>query len=334
MGVSRSSRYGGAYVSARPNKEWLAAKRAAEQRLGLKDALQPIKEQGGLDVPYFVGTDEKQWKSLMDNMHQGVSQGVIGTSDISKMLKVSDEEAQRFFNYSRNSNNRHTRHEEFGVPHAYSSESVYRHLLNESGMPTTLNNASNDTATDLKMTVGGHDYYVDVQNRTPKVSDVHTLGFIKGLKGRDAGLGIDTFRRAPRSAKLSEILQRIDRDAYQQPYLDKLGASRNRVNNEAYTQDYLIGGKYLSGDVTNVMNSPDKGGYDFVRPRQVDLIDLEQLRGELLGMSKSDLISNKVRPIARATDKLKFEIPASLVKALGALRNEQIDPELVRLIQQ
>ena len=310
--------------------------RFAGQRLeGLADALQPIADQGGRDVPYFVGTNEGQWKDLMDNMHQGVRQGIIGTSDISKMLKVSNEEAERFFRHSKDSRNRHTKHEEFGVPHAYSSENVYKHLLNESGLPTTLNNAKDDRATDLKMTLGGHDYYVDVQNRTPKGAvDVHSLGFMKGMKGRDAGLGVNTYSDAAKSDKLSEILQRIDRDAYQQPFMDKLGASRNRVHDEAYTQDYLIGGKYRSGDITNVMNEPDKGGYDFVSPRQVDLIDMERLRSELLGMSKSDLIANKVRPILKAEDKLKFEIPAQLVKALGALRNEQIDPELVRLIQQ
>ncbi len=177
----RESKYGRAHISGGPQT------RFAGQRLeGLADALQPIADQGGRNVPYFVGTDEEQWKSLMDNMHQGVRQGVIGTSDISKMLKVSDEEAQRFFNYSKNSRNSHTRHEEFGVPHAYSSENVYRHLLNESGLPTIFNNSSNDTATDLKMTLGGHDYYVDVQNRTPKTAvDMHSLGFVKGMHDRD-----------------------------------------------------------------------------------------------------------------------------------------------------
>jgi hypothetical protein len=116
--------------------------------------------------------------------------------------------------------------------------------------------------------------------------------------------------------------------------MDKLGASRNRVHDEAFTMDYLIGGKYKSGDVTNVMNQPEKGGYDFVRPQEVDLIDLGRLRGELLGMTKADLIQQKVTPMTFAQDKLKFRIPAQLVNALGALRNEQIDPGLVKLITQ
>lgn len=331
MGVSRSSRYGGAFVSARPNKEWLAAKQAAERRLGLKDALQPIKEQGGRNVPYFVGTDETQWKSLMDNMHEGIRTGTLNSSDIGKMLKVSDAEARRFFNYSRR--NPHTRHEEYGVPHAYSSENVYKELLHDSGMPAVFNNEIDDQATDLRMTLNGKDMYVDVQNRTPKAIDVHTLGFIKGLRDRDRGLGVAEYRNASNNTKLRDILGRIDSNATRTPYLDKLGESRNRVKNQAYTKDYLIGGKYKEGDVSNVLNSPDKGGYDFVKPRQVDLIDLERLRTELIGMTKGDLTAAKVRPLNYAEDKLKFAIPAQLVEALGALRNEQIDPELVRLIQ-
>lgn len=331
MGAMRSSKYGGAHVSATPNKEWIAAKQKAQHRLGLDDALQPIKEQGGRNVPYFVGTDENQWKSLMDNMHEGIRTGTLNSSDIGKMLKISDAEAQRFFNYSRR--NSHTRHEEYGVPHAYSSENLYKELLGASGKHTVFNNEIDDQATDLRMTLNGKDMYVDVQNRTPKALDVHTLGFIKGLQGRDRGLGVAEYRNASNNTKLRDILGRIDRNASRTPFLDKLGESRNRVTNEAYTKDYLIGGKYREGDVSNILNSPDKGGYDFVKPRQVDLIDLERLRTELVGMTKGDLTAAKVRPLNFAEDKLKFGIPAQLVEALGALRNEQIDPELVRLIQ-
>jgi len=308
----------------------------------LMEALGPMRQQGGKNAPYFAGTNEERWMEQQGRLHKAINEGRISQSDLAHVLKINNpergfNEARSFMEWSRK--NPQTRHQYYGVPHAYSSENVYKELLNASGNPTKMNNLGEATATDLVSNIDGRDQYVDVQNRSAAGTDVLSLGLIQGLRGRDIGAGTSAWRQARNSTPVRDILNTIDKNTDGRYNLDKLTEGRNQVRNEAYAKDYLIGGKYQYGDVNNLIGDPSKGGFDFVRPRQVDLVDMNRLREDVLHMSKGDLMNSNAyaldssNPNSNVHNKLKLGIPMDLIDALGALRNDKIDPELMKLVQ-
>jgi hypothetical protein len=310
----------------------------AGELLGLKDistALGPMVDQPR-GVNYYSGRyDERQWNDMMNNIHQSIQSGFATDEMIQRELGISKDEAERFMDYSLNPRNTQTRHQYIGVPHAYSSENVYRSMLNANpGMSADFNNVVDDRATDLVVNMGGRDQLVDVQNRTiasqAPDQDKISLGLRQGFKGNQSGLGRAVFSGADDSYSLNKIVDRIDSLTRGKIKHDKLGLDTR----PGFHKDYLIGGKYLSGDVSNLLGPGQeaKGSYDFVRPREVDLIDMNRLRSDMGQMSKADLRHAGVK-ILRLDDKLKLGIPMSLVNQLGANRTDMIDPSLLQRIR-
>tara|TARA_R110002012_G_scaffold50126_2_gene129828 strand:- start:725 stop:1768 length:1044 start_codon:yes stop_codon:yes gene_type:complete len=341
----RESKYGRAHISGGPKPK--SKTRFAGEREGLAEALMPMKQQpGNRKSPYFVGMDESSWSDMVDNLHEGIRSGYLSINDVQSLLKSTPTEAERFFNYSSarkyNRSGRSVgykydtpRHKARGVPHAFSSENVYNELLKANGFNSRLNNEVDDLATDLITEINGKDRLIDVQNRSGRGKDAVSLGLIQGLYDDNSGIGLRTYADSSDKAKLSQIFEDTRSNmlgGMTAKNIDKLSASVDFTPN-GYGKEMLIGGRYQPGDVTNVMNQPQMGSYDFVQPREVDLIDLNKLRNEMMQMTKQDLINQDVTPVFKAQDKLKFTIPMELVNSLGALNNGMIDPELIKLVR-
>ena len=327
-------------LAEKQGKTRFAGERIAE----LNEALLPIaSQQGKRGDPYNVGSlDEYTWRKQQDHMHNAIQRGQMDRHVVESVLKLRNnpQELKRFMDWSSKRNRRGypihevSRHVDKGVPHAWSSENVYNELLKANGFDSRFNNQVDDMATDLIANINGKDVLIDVQNRSSRGDDVLSLGAIQGLYGENEGLGLEMWKQGD-GKRLSTIFEDVRSKMNTQmlpEHIDKLSASRELVG-DSYGKDRLIGGRYNPGDIQNLVRTPAAGSYDFVKPADIHNVDLVRLRNEMMRMTKGDLLGEGVVPIRQAQDKLKFSIPMEFVEKLGALNNEMIDPELVKLVR-
>lgn len=302
-------------------------------------ALHPIsKRQRMAGDPYFVGFTEREWISDMNDLRRRVIQNRMSATDVARELDLQDiEEAKAFVSHIRKRKPR-TRHEALGVPHAFSTEDVYRAAMAQSNPNARVefNNQGNFVGTDLRRALGELNQYVDVQNRQ---GDVLSLGYFSNLDPQILpSVLADSTNDTPFRQVIGEILRQSDElgTGYTS---DKLFQTSRREGDSGMAKDFLVGGSYRRGDINNAINDATKGGYDFVRPRDIHQVDLSKLRGALEKLTLGDMSKNKIGLLTnrngRSPDldkKLKLSLPMDFVNEV-ARTDGLIDKEIVDYIQ-
>ena len=308
--------------------------RSSSNRLHFLDrALAPIsRKQRMAGDPYFVGWTEREWKKEMDDIRESVIRREMGVNDVMRDLDLQDiEEAKAFVDHI-NQRRRNTRHEQLGVPHAYSSEDVYRAGIaaSNNGARVSFNNQNNFTGTDLLMALNNLNKGVDVQNRQ---GNTLSLGYFSGL---DRNIVPNVMRESTKDTRFTSILGEILDRSKGEFTSDKLFQTARREKGTGNAKDYLVGGSYERGDIKNIMNNPRQGGYDFVKPRDIHQIDLSKLRGALeqltLGEMRNEGIRIMENPGTDLDRKLKMSLPMNFVNEVARTDN-LIDKELVDYIK-
>ena len=309
--------------------------RTSSNRLSFLDrALAPVSQKQRMaGDPYFMGWTEREWKGEMDDIRRDITRGDIDVSGVMRDLNLQDpNEAKAFVDYvQRSKGKRGTRHEALGVPHAFSSEDVYRAGIaaSNNGARVSFGNQDNFMGTDLTMAINNLNQGVDVQNRQ---GNVLSLGYFMNM---DPSIVPSVMREATNDTQFRQVLGEILDKSKGKFYSDKLFQTARREGDSGKAKDFLVGGMYKRGDVQNVMRKPTKGSYDFVRPRDIHQVDLSKLRGALEQLTVGDMKQNGVRILqAPGTDldsKLKLSLPMNFVNEV-ARTDGLIDKELVDYI--
>ena len=239
--------------------------------------------------PYFHGMDEGQWRGYMDEYHDYIQKGnnsprtvIEGIEDD---LRISPQEAQAFYRYSKNPKNTVSRHVALGVPHAYSSEDLIKQALIASDKPSAFLHSDNFQATDLQVALGKLTQNVDVQNRMVRSGRSDKAG-IAALNNLDDYIGQNVYNEASAKDSLDTILNRTA-NASSKFSLDKLLQSKGLVQPDM-VKDALIGSVYDESKINNRASRPNQGYYDVTRPIDMYETDLNKLRGNLLNLSKGE----------------------------------------------
>ena len=300
----------------------------------------------GVDA-YYHGHDEASWLNIDRTTSSLIRQGRMDATDVSKALNISMPDATRYVDQVLSG--RKSNHLALGVPHTQGNEAIMLEALKRSrGIDDAWdNNRVEPTQTDLAAVIGGRPVLIDVQHRYGRDQG---YGLLKEMKGRNANVINDVLREAAPSDKLSALIHEMKSRATWHGD-DKLLKTRNPEFNDFpdnelqgatadnYTIDYLLGGEYRN--VENLTGSRAHGFYDPKAPRNVESIDLNAIRREILGMSLNDLrntaginrMTSRGDPRNKDLDrKLRLSIDRPTLQEMGALDRQLIDPEIVRYL--
>ncbi len=288
--------------------------------------------------PYFYGMDEGTWRNYMDEYHQYVQKGGDNRSqmleNIEDDLRVTPAEAESFYKYSRNPNNKVARHVALGVPHAFASEDLVKTALTASDRPAAFLNTGDHFATDLQVALGKLNQQVDVQNKfRSKQFKTNKDGFA-AFNGLRDYVGQTVYNEASAKDTLDTIFNRTA-DTSGRFNLDKLLQSRGLAK-PSEVKDALIGGIYNQDEIRNLALRQNQGTYDVTRPIDMYETDLNKLRSNLLHMTKREFeqLGGGVLSTPRFAKKLQLQIPSERVREMASPDSPYINDEVRQMLIQ
>ena len=304
---------------------------------GLQNALAPVNlQQVTKDTPWNTGMKESTWLKQM----AGVREEMVlarGQNDAVKIgqkrLKVGKPEAERIARDARG--NFKMRQVDLAVPHAYANENALAEALNVK-TPTGLYNQGEDyQATDLEMMLGDIQKLVDVQ--THLNPDRFNLGVLQGLDSNDV---MTAWRNAANDDTLLTMVSKLS-NTVNDPNRSRDKLLQSRKVSEAglilpsKVKDMIITGTINPNAKRNLGDVPArKGTYNYTPLDDVDMIDMDALRPELLRQSKNQLMNAGIAPERNSAAQGRFTlgIPMEKLRAMGGITTEYLDDETIRLL--
>ena len=304
---------------------------------GLINALEPVNlQQITRDSPWNTGMKESTWLKQMNSVRDDMVTARSLNQAIAvgkKRLKVGPEEAERIANDARNAYS--MRQVDIGVPHAYANENALSEALNVLNPTRLYNQGSDYQATDLEMMMGEIQQLVDVQ--THLNPDRFNMGVLHSLRSGDA---IKAWTNASNDDTLLTIASKLSKNQRNPDRSrDKLLQSRRVANDgripNSKIKDMIITGTLNPNAKRNLGDVPQqKGSYNYTPLMDVDVINMDGLRPELLRQTKSQLEKANIRPMRSASDggQLRIGIPMDELRSMGGVTSEYLDDETIKLL--
>lgn len=341
---ARSSRYGGAFKSAKPNPEFVAEK-------NIREALRPWADREAAGNHYWESKTEAEALRLADNIHRIARDNKNGLDDDDLLGLIRSEldlrgsgnvgEVKAFLKHAKKARKRNARdphrskHSAFGVPHTAGKEELWAALLTGSGMPTRMLNSGtgNPFVTDLESTINGVRKLVDVQNYYPRDGKPSmNLGVIKNIGTeqsavRDKGLVQKVYRNSRASDTLGDLVGEIKSNSQLHGDGKLLATTDRRFNDkpdenmrdraDQFEVDYLIGGKYDRRKVNN-LTDVTHGNYDPELPETNKIYDMSKVRESILSLPLGEYQRNGLR-LSPSSSALGVQVPIETMDRLGGV---------------
>ncbi len=296
--------------------------------------------------PYYYGMREREWRDKSDALLVDILDRNISNQSIHKELVydwgLSDSEAQGIIRTAMS--NGVNRHVTKGVPHTATTEEIARLALEASGNPTRLINNTSVMSTDLESMIGNMKAYIDVQMNYPRrgVQQSQVIPIINSLSD---GVSTRALREAPKSASLGDIIGIASNMSNTRPNYDKLMQSKKAFENGDITEDkikdQLLVGSYDVDKVNNLAQRKAHGHFDPRAPRNLSVIDLNNLRPILSQMTRRDMLGEGIqlkdyndRIKGRVDGKLKVQLPMNFIEKYGRPTTDVLDPQVINELNQ
>lgn len=290
--------------------------------------------------PYYYGIGEGSWRREQDNLHKDIQDSSVPNSEIRRELiedwHISPRETDDIIKWSSNPANQVSRHVQWGVPHAGTSEEVARLALEGSGLSSNNINKGNHYATDLEVMIDGVKRLVDVQNNYtyPGLERIDTIPVLTNVSNNTAQ---KVFRDASPRDSISAITEEIQRISPRHTLDKLLHTQRNAdagIIPQNQVKDMLIGGTFDTTKIVNKSLRPGHGTYNPSVPSGMIVEDLNKLRKNLGGMTKAELLGKDIRGdiLHNESRKLKLRIPHKVVEELSRPESELITRDVQEVL--